>query len=91
MVIGFRQIPFGFWCVYFKDIDLLLRNPFLIICILGETANVVAYGHLGDSNLHLNISAPQYDDKVSSLPAMSQLFTSYTTCFSGIPHLLCRF
>ncbi|KAL5752581.1 hypothetical protein ACOSP7_022779 [Xanthoceras sorbifolium] len=31
---------------------------------LGQTAKVVAYGHLGDSNLHLNISAPQYDDKI---------------------------
>ncbi|KAK4262111.1 hypothetical protein QN277_027712 [Acacia crassicarpa] len=33
---------------------------------LGNVANVVAYGHLGDGNLHLNISAPQYDDKVLS-------------------------
>ncbi|KAI9109633.1 hypothetical protein K1719_019263 [Acacia pycnantha] len=33
---------------------------------LGNVANVVAYGHLGDGNLHLNISAPQYDDKILS-------------------------
>ncbi|TXG59732.1 hypothetical protein EZV62_014305 [Acer yangbiense] len=31
---------------------------------MGQTAKVIAYGHLGDSNLHLNISAPQYDDKI---------------------------
>ncbi|XP_028774620.1 D-2-hydroxyglutarate dehydrogenase, mitochondrial [Neltuma alba] len=33
---------------------------------LGSVANVVAYGHLGDGNLHLNISAPQYDDMILS-------------------------
>lgn len=27
-------------------------------------ANVVAYGHLGDGNVHLNVSAPKYDDEV---------------------------
>ncbi|XP_051152145.1 D-2-hydroxyglutarate dehydrogenase, mitochondrial isoform X2 [Andrographis paniculata] len=33
---------------------------------LGTSANVVAYGHLGDSNLHLNISTPLYDKNVLS-------------------------
>ncbi|CAA0839247.1 D-2-hydroxyglutarate dehydrogenase-mitochondrial [Striga hermonthica] len=33
---------------------------------LGNEANVVAYGHLGDGNLHLNISAQQYDDNLLS-------------------------
>lgn len=33
---------------------------------LGATANVVAYGHLGDGNLHLNISTQQYDDNILS-------------------------
>ncbi|CAH1437215.1 unnamed protein product [Lactuca virosa] len=31
---------------------------------LGGKANVVGYGHLGDGNLHLNVSAPQYDDAI---------------------------
>ncbi|KAJ8764438.1 hypothetical protein K2173_006178 [Erythroxylum novogranatense] len=31
---------------------------------LGQSAKVVGYGHLGDGNLHLNISAPKYDDKI---------------------------
>ncbi|GLT82710.1 hypothetical protein SLE2022_010680 [Rubroshorea leprosula] len=31
---------------------------------LGGLARVVAYGHLGDANLHLDISAPKYDDKI---------------------------
>ncbi|RDX88084.1 D-2-hydroxyglutarate dehydrogenase, mitochondrial, partial [Mucuna pruriens] len=33
---------------------------------LGNTANVIGYGHLGDGNLHLNISTPHYDDKILS-------------------------
>ncbi|KAL0302143.1 UNVERIFIED_CONTAM: D-2-hydroxyglutarate dehydrogenase, mitochondrial [Sesamum calycinum] len=33
---------------------------------LGAEANVVAYGHLGDGNLHLNISTQQYDDSWTS-------------------------
>lgn len=37
----------------------------LLLCIVGDEANVLGYGHLGDSNLHLNISIPQYDDKVA--------------------------
>ncbi|KAJ7944214.1 D-2-hydroxyglutarate dehydrogenase, mitochondrial-like [Quillaja saponaria] len=31
---------------------------------LGNVAKTVAYGHLGDGNLHLNVSSPQYDDKI---------------------------
>lgn len=31
---------------------------------LGGKANVVGYGHLGDGNLHLNVSAPQYDKDI---------------------------
>ncbi|KAI3747728.1 hypothetical protein L6452_10339 [Arctium lappa] len=31
---------------------------------LGAAANVVGYGHLGDGNLHLNVSTPQYDDAI---------------------------
>lgn len=33
----------------------------------GNLASVVGYGHLGDGNLHLNISAPQYDETVNFL------------------------
>ncbi|KAL6576107.1 D-2-hydroxyglutarate dehydrogenase, mitochondrial [Orobanche hederae] len=33
---------------------------------LGTEANVVAYGHLGDGNLHLNISTQKYDDSILS-------------------------
>ncbi|KAG8383377.1 hypothetical protein BUALT_Bualt04G0006200 [Buddleja alternifolia] len=33
---------------------------------LGDAANVVAYGHLGDGNLHLNISTQQYNNSILS-------------------------
>ncbi|KAI3451006.1 hypothetical protein Pfo_007671 [Paulownia fortunei] len=33
---------------------------------LGTAANVVAYGHLGDGNLHLNISTRQYNNSILS-------------------------
>jgi len=35
------------------------------LIIVGDAANVIGYGHLGDGNLHLNVSVPQYDDKVA--------------------------
>lgn len=41
-------------------------TPFFVLPVnfSGQSANVVGYGHLGDGNLHLNISAPRYDDTV---------------------------
>jgi len=41
-------------------------TPFFVLPVyfLGQSANVVGYGHLGDGNLHLNVSAPRYDDTV---------------------------
>lgn len=44
-----------------------LLNHINLFKILGETAKVIGYGHLGDGNLHLNISAPRYDDMVISV------------------------
>lgn len=48
--------------------------------IVGDAANVVGYGHLGDGNLHLNVSVPQYDDKVAQtssqvLMVMNEILT----------------
>jgi len=31
---------------------------------LGDNAEVLGYGHLGDGNLHLNILSSKYDDSV---------------------------
>ena len=38
-----------------------MYNGFLGV---GNSAVVVGYGHLGDGNLHLNVSTPKYDEKV---------------------------
>ncbi|XP_054825124.1 D-2-hydroxyglutarate dehydrogenase, mitochondrial isoform X2 [Prosopis cineraria] len=47
-------------------VEKLYNLPEELRARLGNIANVVAYGHLGDGNLHLNISAPQCDDKILS-------------------------
>lgn len=39
-------------------------NTLISVFSLGDSVKVVGYGHLGDGNLHLNISTPQYDDAV---------------------------
>jgi len=34
---------------------------------IGSKADVVGYGHIGDGNLHLNVSTPKYDNEVFNL------------------------
>ncbi|KAM7251072.1 hypothetical protein ACFE04_022955 [Oxalis oulophora] len=36
----------------------------LVFLISGDSAKTIGYGHLGDGNLHLNISAQQYDSNI---------------------------
>ncbi|CAG7885262.1 unnamed protein product [Brassica rapa] len=43
---------------------------------LGDLANVMGYGHLGDGNLHLNISASEYNDKASLIEPYVYEWTS---------------
>ncbi|KAL3527155.1 hypothetical protein ACH5RR_011811 [Cinchona calisaya] len=54
--------------VYKYDLSLPLEKMYDLVeemrAQLDPKAKVVAYGHLGDGNLHLNISAPEYDDKI---------------------------
>ncbi|KAK7307505.1 hypothetical protein VNO77_40633 [Canavalia gladiata] len=56
--------------VYKYDLSLPIEHMYNIVeemsSRLGNTANVIGYGHLGDGNLHLNISTPRYDDKILS-------------------------
>ncbi|CAL5188101.1 unnamed protein product [Lathyrus oleraceus] len=56
--------------VYKYDLSIPLENLYTIVeemrSRLGDAANVIGYGHLGDGNLHLNVSVPQYDDKILS-------------------------
>ncbi|WOH00439.1 hypothetical protein DCAR_0519799 [Daucus carota subsp. sativus] len=54
--------------VYKYDLSLPVEKMYDIVeemrTRLGSAANVVGYGHLGDGNLHLNISVPQYDNTI---------------------------
>ncbi|XP_071916533.1 D-2-hydroxyglutarate dehydrogenase, mitochondrial-like isoform X3 [Coffea arabica] len=54
--------------VYKYDLSLPLEKMYDLVeemrVQIGPAAKVVAYGHLGDGNLHLNISAPAYDDNI---------------------------
>ncbi|XP_024525636.1 D-2-hydroxyglutarate dehydrogenase, mitochondrial [Selaginella moellendorffii] len=54
--------------VYKYDLSIPIKDLYNLVEILrerlGGLATVVAYGHLGDGNLHLNISAPDYDEKL---------------------------
>lgn len=54
--------------VYKYDLSLPIQHLYELVdemrTRLGEPVKVLGYGHLGDGNLHLNISAPKYDDKI---------------------------
>lgn len=54
--------------VYKYDLSLPLENMYDLVddmrTRLGHPVKVVGYGHLGDGNLHLNITSPQYDDAI---------------------------
>ncbi|KAF9619358.1 hypothetical protein IFM89_006545 [Coptis chinensis] len=54
--------------IYKYDLSLPVEKMYIIVekmrARLGQTAKVLGYGHLGDANLHLNISVPQYDDTI---------------------------
>ncbi|KAL5713355.1 D-2-hydroxyglutarate dehydrogenase [Ranunculus cassubicifolius] len=56
--------------VYKYDVSLPVDKMYNLVeemrSRLGETTKVVGYGHLGDANLHLNISTPTYEDSVLS-------------------------
>ncbi|KAM0937213.1 putative D-2-hydroxyglutarate dehydrogenase [Dioscorea sansibarensis] len=54
--------------VYKYDLSLPVEKLYDIVeemrLRLGSSAKVCGYGHLGDGNVHLNISTPNYDDNV---------------------------
>ncbi|KAK8619130.1 hypothetical protein V6N13_133097 [Hibiscus sabdariffa] len=54
--------------VYKYDLSLPVEKLYDLVndmrTRLGDLARVIGYGHLGDGNLHLNVSAAQYDDKI---------------------------
>ncbi|XP_028554892.1 probable D-2-hydroxyglutarate dehydrogenase, mitochondrial isoform X1 [Dendrobium catenatum] len=54
--------------VYKYDLSLPVDKLYSIVeemrARLGNIAKVIGYGHLGDGNLHLNISTTHYDEKI---------------------------
>lgn len=58
--------------VYKYDLSVPLPQLYDLVAEMRERmeplgATVVGYGHLGDGNLHLNVSAPSYDSKFLSV------------------------
>ncbi|XP_012158772.1 D-2-hydroxyglutarate dehydrogenase, mitochondrial-like isoform X1 [Ceratitis capitata] len=56
------------YCFYY-DLSLPLRDFYSIVEVLQErvgarATRVTGFGHLGDSNLHLNVSCPAYTDEL---------------------------
>ncbi|XP_076451705.1 D-2-hydroxyglutarate dehydrogenase, mitochondrial-like isoform X1 [Babylonia areolata] len=57
---------------YKYDVSLPLSSFYQLVLdmrqrVLGSARRVVGYGHVGDGNLHLNVTSPQYDQKVMDL------------------------
>ncbi|KAJ4963836.1 hypothetical protein NE237_023775 [Protea cynaroides] len=54
--------------VYKYDLSLPVEDMYGLVeemrLRLDQSAKVVGYGHLGDGNLHLNVSVPDYDDAI---------------------------
>ncbi|GAB4847483.1 D-2-hydroxyglutarate dehydrogenase, mitochondrial, variant 3 [Ancistrocladus abbreviatus] len=54
--------------VYKYDLSLPVEKMYDLVeemrTRLGHSAKVVGFGHMGDGNLHLNVSTPQYDDAI---------------------------
>ncbi|KAF5960970.1 hypothetical protein HYC85_002179 [Camellia sinensis] len=54
--------------VYKYDLSLPVEKMYDLVeemrIRLGHAVKVVGFGHLGDGNLHLNISLPEYDDTI---------------------------
>ncbi|KAL6060681.1 D-2-hydroxyglutarate dehydrogenase, mitochondrial [Balamuthia mandrillaris] len=57
--------------VYKYDLSLPIGGMYNLVEAtrkrVGNKGRVVGYGHVGDSNLHLNVSTPRYSDEVLSL------------------------
>jgi len=75
--------------VYKYDISLPTAKMYDIVTILrdrlaprfGESVKVVGYGHLGDGNLHLNVSCVKRDDELAS--AIEPFVYEYTRDMRG--------
>ena len=63
-----------------------MRSTLLAASVYGDeeiVRDVVGYGHIGDGNLHLNITAAKYDSKITSL--IEPYVYEWTCKFSRVP------
>lgn len=86
-------------CVYKYDVSLPIAEYYNLVHAtrnrLGSTyedVKVVGYGHLGDGNLHLNVSTIQHNDNVLSAlePFVFEWIGTYSSLFSAqipLPHI----
>lgn len=60
-------------CTYKYDVSLPVSKMYALVEAVREKFSlypecvVMGYGHLGDGNLHLNVTAPNYEDKYLAL------------------------
>nr|XP_034581615.1 probable D-2-hydroxyglutarate dehydrogenase, mitochondrial isoform X2 [Setaria viridis] len=63
---GISEASVKVGAVYKYDLSIPVEKLYDIVeemrCRLGNNAEVLGYGHLGDGNLHLNILSSKYDD-----------------------------
>ncbi|CAN6209534.1 unnamed protein product [Urochloa humidicola] len=63
---GISEASVKVGAVYKYDLSIPVEKLYDIVeemrCRLGDNAEVLGYGHLGDGNLHLNIVSSKYDD-----------------------------
>lgn len=68
------------------DISLPLKNFYEIVPVMAErvgdlATRVTGYGHLGDQNLHLNISCPEFTQEIYS--RLEPFVYQYTSNLKG--------
>ncbi|KAG2640442.1 probable D-2-hydroxyglutarate dehydrogenase, mitochondrial isoform X3 [Panicum virgatum] len=65
---GISEASVKVGAVYKYDLSIPVEKLYDIVeemrCRLGDNAEVLGYGHLGDGNLHLNILSSKYDDSI---------------------------
>lgn len=65
---GISEASVKVGAVYKYDLSITVEKLYDIVeemrCRLGDNAEVLGYGHLGDGNLHLNIVSSKYDDNI---------------------------
>ncbi|XP_062187023.1 probable D-2-hydroxyglutarate dehydrogenase, mitochondrial [Phragmites australis] len=65
---GISEASVKVGAVYKYDLSIPVEKLYDIVeemrCRVGDNAEVLGYGHLGDGNLHLNILSSKYDDNI---------------------------